>query len=361
MNKQKILIVDDLIENLRLLVSIFNSHDYELLLAKNGHDALTAACESKPDIILLDINIPGKNGYEVCTELKASPRTKNIPVIFLTASTGIDNESKGLALGAVDYISKPYSTEIILARVKNHLQLKQYQDHLQELVQQGIRKQENIQRVTIEALAILAEYRDNETGGHIKRTRSYVRLLAQKLQNHDHFKSYLSNENIKLLYTSAPLHDIGKVGIQDSILLKPGPLTDDEMEIMKKHAYYGYQTLNDAEKKLDGESFLTIAKEMAYTHHERYDGQGYPRGLCGEDIPIPGRLMAVADVYDALISQRIYKKPMSHSKAVSIIVSERGKAFDPDVTDCFAAESESFRQIAIKYADHPSELDALNK
>ena len=361
MKKYKILIVDDILENLKLLVDIFKHHNYEIVVAKNGQEALDIVVGTNPDLILLDINMPIKNGYETCTELKESDRTKNIPVIFLTASIEVEDEKKALGLGAVDFITKPFSPDIVQARVKNHLELKNYQDNLAELVKEKIRETENVQQMTIDALAILAEYRDNETGGHIKRTRNYILALAKKLQNHEKFKSFLSDENIKMLYNSAPLHDIGKVAIKDIILLKPGRLTSDEMEEMKMHAYFGYKALDDAEKNANCQSFLHIAKEMAYSHHERYDGKGYPRALAGEDIPVSGRLMAVADVYDALISTRVYKTPIAHSKTIEIIKSERGKAFDPDVVDAFLELKEEFRQIALEHADYKAEIDALNQ
>lgn len=360
-NKKKILLVDDLVENLKLLVNIFHTHDYEIIIAKNGQEALDIVDNAKPDLILLDVNMPIKNGYEVCQELKENPHTKNIPIIFLTALNDIKDEKKGLALGAVDFITKPFSPDIVQARVKNHLELKDYQDNLEELVKISVREKENVQRVAIDALAILAEYRDNETGGHIIRTREYVGLLANHLKTHKKFKSYLNDENIEMLYNSAPLHDIGKVAIKDMILLKPDRLTEEEMEEMKLHAYFGFRALDKAERKLDGKSFLSMAKEMAYSHHERYDGTGYPRSLKGEDIPIPGRFMAVADVYDALISKRVYKAPFAHSKSVEIIASESGKAFDPDIVEAFLALQEDFRQTALQNADSELEKEALTK
>jgi len=358
--KNKILIADDILENLQLLVSIFQKENYEILIAKNGRDAFNIAINENPDLILLDVNMPFKNGFEVCEELQAIPSTKQIPIIFLTALSETANEEKGLSLGAVDFIRKPFSPEIVLARVKNHLELKTYRDNLEELVKAKMQEKDEVQRMTIDALAILAEYRDNETGGHIQRTKNYVKALAEYLQKQDKFKSYLTDDVIEMLYNSAPLHDIGKVAIKDNVLLKPGKLTDDEMGEMKMHAYYGYKALDDAEQHSKCESFLTIAKEMAFTHHERYDGEGYPTGIAGEDIPLSGRLMAVADVYDALISKRVYKTPIAHSKSVEIIISEKGKAFDPDIVDAFIVLQEDFRLIALANTDFKSEQDALN-
>lgn len=361
LKNKKILIVDDIIDNLRLLVDIFRQDEYEIIIAKSGDEALKIVISANPDLILLDVNMPGKDGFEVCQELKQSPRTCKIPIIFLTALNETKDEAKGLALGAADFITKPFSPEIVQARVKNHLKLKDYQDNLEELVELNIRAKENVQTVTIDALAILAEYRDNETGGHIIRTKSYVKLLCEHLKDHERFKHYLSDENIKMLCSSAPLHDIGKVGIKDIILLKPGKLTANEMEEMKMHSYFGFKALEDAEKKLQGKSFLTIAKDMAHSHHERWDGEGYPRGLKENDIPFAGRFMAVADVYDALISKRIYKTPIAHSKAINIIAEQRGKAFDPDIVDAFLELQEDFRETALQNADFKSEIDALNQ
>ena len=358
--KNKILIADDTVENLRLLVSIFKKNNYEILIAKNGQEALDVAMNGNPDLILLDVNMPLKNGFEVCEELQRTQSTKKIPIIFLTALSETEDEEKGLNLGAVDFIRKPFSPEIVQARVKNHLELKAHRDNLEELVKIKMKEKDEVQRMTIDALAILAEYRDNETGGHIQRTKKYVKALAEYLQNQDKFKSYLTDEIIEMLYNSAPLHDIGKVAIRDNVLLKPGKLTSDEMEEMKMHAYYGYKALEEAESHSSCESFLTIAKELAYSHHERYDGKGYPNGLVGEDIPLSGRLMAVADVYDALISKRVYKTPIAHSESVNIIISGKGTAFDPDVVDAFISLQEEFRQIALASTDFKSEMDALN-
>ena len=357
--KKRILIVDDVLENLKLLIDILREKDYEIIIAKNGQEALDIVVDANPHLILLDVNMPIKDGYEACRELKLAERTKHIPVIFLTALSGQANEKKGLELGAVDFIIKPFSPSIVQARVETHLKFAEYQYDLENIVEEKIRENEKIQRMTIDALAILAEYRDNDTGGHIKRTRNYMKLLAKKLQNHEHFKSFLSDKNIDILYDSAPLHDIGKVAIRDEILLKEGKLTDDEMHQMKKHAYYGYKTLLDVERQSQSEAYFAIAKDIAYCHHEKYDGTGYPRKLKGKDIPIPGRLMAVSDVYDALISKRCYKKPIPHSKSVEIIKSLSGSSFDPDIIDAFVELQEEFRETALKNTDYPEEVEAL--
>jgi putative two-component system response regulator len=219
------------------------------------------------------------------------------------------------------------------------------------LVKERTRALSLTQEVTIQTLAALAETRDSKTGGHIKRTQMYVKLLAEHLQAHPEFNAYLSDESVELLCKSAPLHDIGKVGVPDRILLKPGLLTPDEFDEMKKHVTIGRDALAAAEEKLGGDSFLRIAAEMAYTHHERWDGSGYPRGLKGEEIPVSGRLMAVADVYDALIDERVYKSRVPHEDAITVIAELKGTHFDPDVVDAFLELQEEFRRTSMEFAD----------
>ncbi len=359
--QQTILVVDDVPENIDVLAGVLQA-DFKVKAATSGHRALKIArAEPAPDLILLDIMMPGMDGYEVCRRLKADERTRNIPILFVTALSDAVDEEKGLQLGAVDYISKPFSPPIALARIKNHLELKRHQDHLGQLVDERTRELEQTQAATIESMAVLAEYRDPETGGHIRRTQNYVRSLARHLQQQAKHRANLSPETITLLYRSAPLHDIGKVGIPDHILLKPGPLTDQEFIEMKRHAKYGHDAILAAEKKLGHNlSFLRYGREIAYSHHEKWDGSGYPQGLAGDAIPLSGRLMAIADVYDALISKRVYKPPFPHAKAVAIIREGRGCHFDPDLVDGFLELSEEFRQIALRYADFEEERQALS-
>jgi putative two-component system response regulator len=230
---------------------------------------------------------------------------------------------------------------------------------MKELVAEKTRELELTQEVTIDSLASLAEYRDPETGGHIMRTKQYIKILAQHIQHKPGYKEFLNDQTIKHLYLSAPLHDIGKVGVKDSILLKPGKLTVSEFEAMKLHTKYGRDAIMVAEKKLGSASFLRYAREIAYTHHEKWDGSGYPENLSGEDIPVIGRLMALADVYDALISKRVYKPPFPHKKAISIISEGKGKHFDPEMVDAFLELQDAFRQIAIRFADFDEEKKML--
>ncbi len=353
-----VLVVDDTEANVDILVETLGD-DYEVSVAMDGESALESVEEERPDLILLDIMMPGMDGYEVCERLKADQTTKNIPIIFLTAMTEEQDEARGLALGAVDYVTKPFSPSLVKARVQNQLELKRYRDHLEELVRERTRQLELTQEVTIESMAALAEYRDPETGGHIKRTQNYVKKLAEKLKDHPKFNHFFDDNTIELLYKSAPLHDIGKVAIEDRILLKQGKLTDEEFAAMKKHTIYGRDAIRAAVKKLGRDSFLRYAEEIAYTHQEKWDGSGYPQGLKDEDIPISGRLMALADVYDALISRRVYKPPFTHSKAVAIIEEGKGSHFDPDMVDAFLEVQEEFRQIALEHADFDEERETL--
>ncbi len=361
-----ILIVDDTPDNISLLNGLLKGA-YRVKIANNGLKALKAVGRSPPpDLILLDIMMPEMDGYEVCRRLKADPATADIPVIFLTAKTHVEDERRGLALGAVDYIIKPISPPILLSRVQTHLRLKEAKDHLadqnallERKVAERTRWLVQLQDVTMVAMGALAESRDPETGNHIRRTRNYVRLLAEHLSDHPRFRDFLTPENIELLYKSAPLHDIGKVGVPDHILLKPGRLTAEEFELMKKHTIFGRDAIIAAEKMLeDTESFLVMAREIAWFHQEKWDGSGYPQGLAGDDIPISARLMAVADVYDALISRRVYKPPFSHEKSVAIIKAGSGSHFDPDMVTAFLEISDRFLEIAKKYEDGEAELPA---
>lgn len=357
--KPTLLVVDDTPENLMLMRSLLKDLN-KLKLASDGTEALEIAFgEKAPDLILLDIMMPGIDGYEVCRRLKAEERTREIPVIFLTAKASVADEQLGLDLGAVDYITKPISPPIVLARVRNHLLQKAAADFLKdqnEYLEQEVRRRTNeiveLQDVTIKALASLAETRDNETGNHIRRTQLYLWELARQLQHDPRFADELTDKKIEILIRSAPLHDIGKVGVPDKILLKPEQLSPEEYEIMKRHAAIGRQAIELAEAQLGKKvDFLECAKEVAYSHHEKWDGTGYPEGSSGLQIPLSARMMALADVYDALVSWRIYKPGLSHEQARSIIVAGRGKHFDPAMVDAFIRAEDQFRQIARNYLD----------
>ena len=357
--RQTILIVDDTPDNITLLSALLKDR-YKTKVAINGERALKiATADPPPDLILLDIMMPGMDGYEVCRRLKQETATRDIPVIFLTALAEVEDERKGLEMGAVDYITKPISPPIVLARVKNHLALKASADFLRDKAQylegevaKRTREIMAIQDVTILAMASLAETRDSDTGNHIRRTQFYVKALAEELRKNPKYTAQLSDHVIAMLFKSAPLHDIGKVGIPDRILLKPGRLDEAEFAIMQKHAGLGRDAIQSAEDQLGMQvEFLTTAKEIAFCHQEKWDGSGYPQGLAGEAIPLSARLMALADVYDALICRRIYKEPMSHDEATRIIVAGKDKHFDPDVVDAFLSRQEEFQAIAARFAD----------
>ncbi|MGV2293381.1 two-component system response regulator [Trinickia sp. YCB016] len=361
--KAVVLVVDDTPQNLSVMNDLLEDL-YTVKVVPNGAKALKVARSSTPpDLILLDIMMPDMDGYEVCRQLKAAPETRDIPVIFLSAKSEVEDEQEGLTLGAVDYITKPISAPIVLARVKTHLTLNAAADFLRDkaafLEQEVARRTEEVRAIkdaTILMMASLAETRDNETGNHILRTQHYVMALAHQLKAHPRFSDFLTEYNIELLFKSAPLHDIGKIGIPDRILLKPGRLDPAEFEIMKRHAALGRDAILQAERRLGKPvAFLDLAKEIAYSHHEKWNGDGYPEGRAGDAIPISARLMALADVYDALISRRIYKAPLSHEQAVAFIVQERGAHFDPDVVDAFLAIQSEWHVIAQQYADSESE------
>ncbi|WKJ92365.1 two-component system response regulator [Methylomonas montana] len=364
--RASILVVDDTADNLSLMSELLKDL-YKVKVANSGEKALKyVQGDSKPDLILLDIVMPGLSGYDVIRELKSNPSTRDIPVIFLTAMSAMEDEKKGLEMGAADYVTKPISPPIVLARVKTQLENKKMADFLRDQnsfleteVAQRTRELSAIQNVTILAMTSLAETRDSDTGNHIRRTQFYVKVLAEKLQTHPRFGYFLTNQTIDMLFKSAPLHDIGKVGIPDRILLKPGKFTAEEFEIMKTHTIIGRNAIEQAEKQLGMQvEFLTLAKEIAYSHQEKWDGSGYPEGISGDDIPISARFMAVADVYDALISRRVYKEGMPHEQAAAIIVDGKGKHFDPDVVDAFVDLQDEFRAIAARFADSDEDMAA---
>ncbi len=365
--KPTILVVDDTPSDLSLMANLLKA-DYRVQVANEGANCIKlASSERPPDLILLDIMMADMNGYQVCRRLKSSAATRDIPIIFLTAKTSIEDEQMGLNLGAVDYITKPISPAIVLARVATHLTLKASADFLRDknaFLEQEISKRDRqmtaIQDVTILTMASMAETRDSETGNHIRRTQNYVRALALKLKPNPRFTEFLTDANINTLFKSAPLHDIGKVAIPDRILLKPGKFTPDEFEIMKTHTTLGWEAISNAERMLGTQAeFLTMAKDIALFHQEKWDGSGYPQGRSGDNIPVAARLMAVADVYDALISRRVYKEGMSHEVAVKIIIEGKGKHFDPDMVDAFVELQDEFRAIAQRYVD--SDIELLQK
>jgi putative two-component system response regulator len=367
--KPTILVVDDTPDNLTLVSNLLKK-DYRVRVAISGEKALKIALsEAPPDLILLDVMMPVMDGYEVCQQLRSNALTAHIPIIFLTAKSEVEDERKGLSLGASDYITKPISPPILEARVKTHLAAKAYSDfltdktaYLESEVARRTREISAIQDVTIQAMASLAETRDSDTGNHIRRTQGYVKALGSKLKTHPRFSTFLTDAMIEIIFKSAPLHDIGKVGIPDRILLKPGRFEPEEFEIMKTHTTLGRDAIQAAENSLGLKvEFLSVAKEIAYGHQEKWDGSGYPENVRGDDIPVSARIMAVADVYDALISRRVYKESMSHEKAITIITEGRGTHFDPDMVDAFLSIQDEIRTIANRYADSDADMAIKRK
>lgn len=365
LHSHTVLVVDDQPENLTVLGELLES-DYRVRIASSGARALAiAGAEPQPDLILLDVMMPGMDGHEVLRRLRANPVTCHIPVIFVTAMDDSGDEERGFELGAVDYIAKPIKPTVVQARVRTQMQLKSAQDTLREQnsnleaeVRRRMRDNQIVEDVAMRALASLAETRDNETGNHIRRTQRYVEVLARGLAEQAGHETILSSDVIDMLVKASPLHDIGKVGIPDHILNKPGPLDADEWAIMKRHTVIGADSIHHA---IEGEqdhsplAFLHVAMDIAYSHHEKWDGSGYPDGLRGEAIPLSARLMAVADVFDALISRRVYKPALSHEEAMRIILEGRGTHFEPALVDIFVARFDDFRAIAHRYADEESQ------
>ena len=315
MDKATVLIVDDTPENIDILVGIL-SDDYKIKVAIDGPRALALVAKSRPDLILLDVMMPGMNGYEVCKLLKQDPLTSHIPVIFVTALSEVADETQGFALGAVDYITKPVSAAVVKARVKTHLALYDQKRLLEQQVKIRTQELEATRFEIIRRLGRAAEYKDNETGLHVVRMSHYARLLAIKLGLPDTF--------CDLIFNAAPMHDIGKIGTPDAVLKKPGKLNAEEWAIMQQHAVIGAEIIGEHDDPL-----LKMARRIALTHHEKWDGSGYPYGLAGEDIPLEGRIVAIADVFDALTSQRPYKPAWTIEATMELLESEAGKHFDP--------------------------------
>lgn len=359
-----ILIVDDNPDNLTVLGELL-SPLYKVYVANSGKRALDLLDKltAMPSLILLDIMMPDMDGYQVLSQLKNNPKTFNIPVVFLTALDSVSDEEHGLTIGAADYITKPIRPQIVLARVKTQLELKRARDilaheneYLEAEVQRRIADTELLQDLTIRVLTQLAVSKDYETGSHIARTQRYVELLANCLKTHPKFAKDLEDENLKLIVRGAPLHDLGKVVIPESILHKPTKLDDEEWALMKTHAKRGadimYKALESVPKSF---RFLEVASELAHWHHEKWNGTGYPDGLKAEEIPVSARLMAVADVFDALVTRRPYKTPFSLDEAKQIIMDGRGTHFDPDVVDAFCQCFDAFSETSKILGDEAKE------
>lgn len=363
--KPTILIVDDTPANLSLLTGLLKDY-YRIKVANNGVKALALAEKDAPDLVLLDIMMPELDGYETCRRMKKMETMAHVPIIILTAKSSQEDEEMGFEAGAVDFIHKPISPPIVMARVRAQLSLKEWGDMLadksawlEKEVERRLSEINRLQEASMMVMVSLAEFRDECTGMHIVRTQEYVRLLAQELSRRPKF-SYLTNNNLIELYArSAPLHDVGKIAIPDSILLKPGKLTEEEFEVMKTHTTRGYDILKQAHAFMGEQGdFLNCAMDVALNHHERWDGSGYPNKKKGEEIPLSARIMSVADVYDALRTARPYKPTFSREETEKFIIAGKGKQFDPDVIDAFLAVSDDFDAINAKMVDAEIQTDA---
>jgi putative two-component system response regulator len=345
--KDTILIVDDIEVN-RVILEEILKEEYDTASAEDGKKAvsLVLSGEVKPSIVLLDIMMPEMDGYAVLETLKNNPSTKNIPVIFISAANAETNEGKGLEMGAVDDISKPVNVDIVKARVKTHLGLYHYSSSLEA-------KLVNSKARMLETMANFIEYRNFESGSHVKRTRELTRILANCLSINAELGCHVAEEDVNIMALAAPLHDVGKISIPDKVLLKPGKLTEEEFDTMKTHTTIGGEIITkmiDDDESSDEENrkYLQYCREIATYHHERWDGTGYPNGISGEDIPIAARILSLVDVYDALVSERVYKKAMTHEKAAEIISESAGTQFDAKVVDAFNLVEEKFKEFMIE-------------
>ncbi|HPH96391.1 MAG TPA: response regulator [Anaerolineaceae bacterium] len=353
-----ILVVDDERFNRALLTASLKQQGYDVLTAENGLQALEVIQATPIDIVLLDLMMPGMDGFEVLKRLKSNPQLRHIPIIVVSAMDEMDTVVSCIEMGATDHLPKPFNPTLLGARVRSSLNEKLLHDRevdftheLERRVQEQVFEITNGQRATIFALAKLAEYRDQETGFHLERVSAYCKLLSTHLSEQEKFRNLLTPIFIEHIVLASPLHDIGKVGISDLLLRKPGKLTDEEFNEMKRHTIFGAEALRVVDAQYPGNAFLKMGIEIAESHHEKWDGSGYPSNLAREQIPLSARILAVADVYDALTSQRIYKVAFSHQASCDIIRKNSGHHFDPDLVESFLAIEKEFQQIAERFKE----------
>jgi putative two-component system response regulator len=357
--RKKIIFVDDQVSNLMIGRNVLST-DYDVFTVPSAEKMFELIRKVKPDLILLDVEMPEMNGYEAIEKLKSDPQTEEIPVVFLTAKTDAGSELKGLTLGAIDYIYKPFSPPLLLKRISVHLlvveqkkqlekhreQLQSYNDDLEVLVVEKTKTIVELQNAVLETVAELVEARDEITGGHIERTQGYLKILLEGLKENGVYCDEIKDWDMDVIIMSAQLHDVGKISVSEDILNKPGKLTPEEFEVIKRHTVIGGKIIEHIQARTSDNKFLAFTKTMAVSHHEKWDGTGYPYGLKGDEIPLEGRLMSVVDVYDALVSERPYKKSFSHEEAVKIIEAGSGTQFEPVLVDLFMQKQEKFKSTA---------------
>jgi putative two-component system response regulator len=348
--KKLVILVDDNPANLRIGKNVL-AEKYTVATCPSAEKMFTLLENNNPAMILLDVDMPEMNGYDAIKILKSKPETKDIPVIFLTARSESDDELAGLSLGAIDYITKPFQPPLLLKRIEVHIlvedqrkELKYFNENLQKMVEEKTQSVIELQNALLKTMAELVECRDDTTGGHIERTQRGIKILLDEIEKSGIYREETKGWDVDLLLQSCQLHDVGKISINDNILKKPGKLTEEEFNDMKKHASFGEQIIEKIETLAKESDFLDYAKIFAASHHEKWDGSGYPRGLKGEKIPLLGRIMAIADVYDALVSERPYKDAFSHEEAVRIITEGSGTQFDPSLVEVFTRTAGQFKK-----------------
>ena len=337
-----LLIVDD-IEINRIILQEILQDEYDITQAEDGIEAISLLFNdvNKPSAVLLDIMMPEMDGYEVLEHIKENPETRDIPVIFITAADANINERKGLEAGAVEYIEKPFNTDVVKLRVNNQVELKRYRDELEQMVDTKVSELIGLRERMLETMATIIEYRNLESGQHVKRVTEFAKILIHHLSDEPKYFGELNEGNYNVIIKAVPLHDIGKISIPDSILLKPGNLDKDEYEVIKTHSAIGSDII-DSMLMMDDQLYLRHCRDICRHHHERWDGNGYPDGLAGREIPLSARIVAIVDVYDALVSPRVYKPPFAHEKAIQIISEGAGTQFDPDLVKALLEVQDQF-------------------
>ena len=356
--KDIVLIVDDIEINRQMLQEMVQS-EYDVIDAAGGQEALDVlfdadgeAAELLPTAVLLDLMMPDVDGFEVLDKIKSNEKTKNIPVLFITAEDSEDVETRGLESGAADYITKPFNPHIVKARIENHISLAQYRHNLENLVEAKTAEVTKTYESTLEVLATIIEYRNLESGMHIRRTMMFTNMLIENMQKDEHFRVLLENENIPALIKASALHDIGKIGIPDNVLLKPDKLTAEEFEVIKTHTTVGSRIIDSIAVNLpDNDQYMKYARDICLYHHERWDGNGYPEKIAGANIPLCARIISIVDVYDALTSVRCYKSAFSHEESLAIIADGKGTQFDPELVDIVLLVADEFKKIEEIYRD----------